>query len=132
MGEETRKTPATKTPATPREAGEDPDIQVYMQVTDGFPGQKDYGVIIDTVRLLREQHGDNLVAYLKQFWLAWSTRRTQDNRPYSKTSLVWLCEWAVQGNVPAPKGNEPKLGKEKTNKNRDAILKVASYANANR
>lgn len=95
-------------PETPRQAAEHPDIQLYAKITNGFPGDKNYRVIVETIQHLREKHGSNLTDYLMRFWTAWSTRKTKDGKPYSASSLVWLCEWAMQGSVPSANGHEPK------------------------
>lgn len=104
VGEKTK----TVLPETPRQAKEHQDIRVYENVSGCFPGQRDYGVVIETVQYLREKHGEKLEDYLKPFWLAWSTRKTKDGRPYQKSSLVWLCEWAMSGDIPRANGSEPK------------------------
>ena len=106
-GEET-KTPAIPMPTTPRQAAEHPDIQAFKRVSGRFPGEHDYVPVIETIQYLREQHGD-VEAYLKQYWLAWSTRKTKDGKPYSLKSLVWLYEWAMQGEIPTANGHEPKM-----------------------
>lgn len=110
MGEETKTEPTGNDwiPETPREAMSHPDIKTYEQITGRFPGDRDYRVIIDTIRFLREKHGATLEDFLKPYWTAWSTRKTKDNKPYSTSSLVWLCEWAMQGDVPKANGHEPQ------------------------
>ena len=100
----------TQIPETPRQAAEHPDIQVYEQISGRFPGERDYRVIIETMQYLREKHGPSLTDYLAPYWTAWSTRKTKDKRPYSKSSLVWLCEWAMQGEIPRANGHEPQSG----------------------
>ena len=125
MGEETK----TDFPETPRQAKEDPDIQTYERITGRFPGDRDYRIIIDTIRLLREKHGATLETFLQLYWIAWSTRKTKEGKPYSPSSLVWLCEWAMQGTIPSANGHEPQQGETKT-KTQDVIRKVAQRANA--
>lgn len=113
-------------PETPREAQAHPDIQAYQRVTNRFPGSGDYGVIIDTVQYLRDQHGD-VDAYLKPYWTAWSTRKTKDGKPYSPKSLVWLCEWAMQGEIPKANGHEPQKGEGSADK--QAIKEKVKHGN---
>jgi hypothetical protein len=107
-GEETKTVVEDILPVTPRQAASHPDIKAYEQITNRFPGDRDYRVIIDTIRFLREKHGANLQEFLTPYWTAWSTRKTKDNKPYSQSSLVWLCEWAMQGEIPRANGHEPQ------------------------
>jgi len=113
-------------PETPRQAKEHPDIQAFESVCGRFPGARDYETIIDTIRYLREQHGD-VVTYLKPYWTAWSTRKAKDGKPYSQASLVWLCEWAMQGEIPKANGHEPRSGE--TNQDKQAIKNKVKHAN---
>jgi hypothetical protein len=51
-----------------------------------------------------------LAGHLTPFWLAWSSRRRQDGRPYDPGNISWLTEWALNGSVPppgGPRGKEP-------------------------
>jgi hypothetical protein len=112
-------------PETPRQAAEHPDIKIFQEASGRFPGSRDYAVVIDTIRFLRGQHGEKLVEYLKPYWIAWSTRKTKDGKSYQATSLVWLCEWAMNGQIPSANGSEPKLQPEDR---RAAIRKVAQNA----
>lgn len=121
-GEETSPL-APSMPTTPRQAAEHPDIQAFQRISGCFPGERDYVTIIETMQYLRQQHGD-LDVYLKPFWTAWSTRKTKEGKPYSLKSLVWLYEWAMQGDIPKANGHEPKMSGKKVN-NQKAIDKVA-------
>jgi hypothetical protein len=105
-GEETKST--TWVPETPRQAASHPDIKTFEQITGRFPGDRDYEKIIDTIQFLREKHGEKLIEFLKPYWIAWSTRKTKDGKPYSPSNLVWLCEWAMQEEIPKTNGSEPK------------------------
>lgn len=126
-GEETKAEPTVDDwlPTTPREAASHPDIKTYEQITNRFPGDRDYRVIIDTIRFLREKHGAKLEEFLKPYWLAWSTRKTKDGKPYSPSNLVWLCEWAMQGDIPRANGHEPKQGETKGVRNQEAAKRVS-------
>jgi hypothetical protein len=121
-GEETRSIPET-----PRQAAENPRIRLYEKITDGFPGQSNYRTIIETMDYLENKHGSDLEGYLMPFWSAWSTRLTKDRRKYSPKSLVWLYEWAMQGNIPKANGHEPKSGEAQADK-QAIIRKVARNA----
>jgi hypothetical protein len=114
-------------PTTPAEAAGHPDIQVYRNISGRFPGENDYATIISTIEFLKQQHDGDVETVLKPYWTAWSTRKTKDGKPYSPASLVWLCEWAMQGEIPKANGHEPKTGETKTD--RQAIIrKVAQNA----
>lgn len=123
MGEET----TTPMPVTPRQAMEHPDMAIFRNVTDRIPGEREYAPVIETIQWLKKQHGDNVENYLKPFWTAWSTRKTQAGKPYSPKSLVWLYEWAMNDQIPSANGHEPQMGETKT-KNQDTIRKVAERA----
>lgn len=110
-------------PETPKQAASHPDIMAYKRVCGGFPGERDYAKIIETIQFLRGKHGDKLEETLKPYWSAWSTRKTKDGKPYSPHSLVWLCEWAMQGEIPRTNGHEPKR-----THNKDIIRKAAQHA----
>lgn len=108
----------TKIPKTMKEAASHPDIRLFQIVTGGtlknghiiggvFPGEKYYRPIVEVMQHLRRKHGEGLREYLEPFWLAWSTRKTKDKKPYSKTNPTWLVEWAFQGEAPTTNGNEP-------------------------
>ena len=109
-------------PDTPAQAATHPDIVIYKNVSGRFPGDRDYKVIIETIRYLRKEHGDQLETVLKPYWTAWSTRKTREGRPYQSSSLVWLCEWAMQGTIPSANGHEPKRGEMDTK----AVVKAAA------
>jgi hypothetical protein len=95
-------------PETPKQAQAHPDIQAFHEICSRTPGQRDYGLVIETIQLLRAQHGDQLVDKVKPFWLAWSGRRNkQTGKPYDPTSLVWLTEWAVNNEIPPVNGTQP-------------------------
>jgi hypothetical protein len=100
-------------PASPAEALLHPDVRVYTAVTGGrLPGLSQYRPVIEAVRLLRarEQLEEAaLAAWLKPYWLAWSTRRRLDGRPYDPGNLTWLTEWALNKSIP-PLGGKPAGG----------------------
>ena len=77
---------------------------MFQQATGGrIPGLPQYGVVIDSVRLLRERErlaDAALVKYLMPFWLAWRSRRRKDGREYDQGNITWLTEWAVNGTIP--------------------------------
>lgn len=110
-------------PETPAQAMQHPDIQLFKQVCGRIPGDRDYVPVIETIRFLGGQHGtgEQLVAYLKPYWTAWSTRKNRDGKLYKQSSLVWLYEWAMNGQIPPANGHEPRQA-ESTD---DIIRKVA-------
>ena len=91
-------------PDSPAQAMQHPDVQVFASVTGGrIPGLAQYWAVIETVRCLRERHclqDPALVGWLKPYWLAWSTRKRLDGRPYDPSSLTWLTEWALNNSIP--------------------------------
>jgi len=105
-GEKTK--PANWIPETPKQAANHPDIKTYEQVSGCFPGDRDYVKIIETIQFLREKYGEKLVEVLTLYFLAWSTRKNKEGNFYPRSSLVWLCEWAMQGEIPKVNGHEPK------------------------
>lgn len=111
-------------PETPKQAMEHPDIIAFREACGRIPGERDYASVIETIQFLRGKHGDQLVNYLKPYWIAWSTRKGKDNKPYRQSSLVWLFEWAMNGQIPQANGHEPQL----TQSNEDIIRKVAQNA----
>ena len=110
------------TPQTPGEAARHRDIGVFQQATGGrIPGLAQYGVVIDSVRLLRERErlaDEALAKYLMPYWLAWRSRRRKDGREYDQGNITWLTEWAVNGSIP---GNQA----EPENSNLEVIKQVA-------
>jgi hypothetical protein len=115
-------------PSTPLEARDHPDLSVFRAACNRMPGMPQYATVIDTIQLLRNSHPDDLVDYLKRFWLAWSGRkRTSDGRPYDPASLTWLTEWAVNDSIPAAAGNG---GKSLAEQNAEVIREVAHRASA--
>jgi len=115
-------------PETPAQAMKHPDIKVFKAVCGRIPGSYKYELVIETIRLLRAKHGDNLVDELKPYWLAWSSRKGRNGRNYDPSSLVWLTEWAVNDEIPRANGSEPKT----QSNNQDIIRKVAQNAKSNR
>lgn len=113
-------------PETPAQAMQHPDIITFQQACGRIPGERDYVGVIETIQFLSKKHGkgEQLVEYLKPYWLAWSTRKSRENKPYKQSSLVWLFEWAMNGEIPKANGVEPQLG----HSNEDVIRKVAQSA----
>jgi len=79
-------------------------LRVWCKVTGmvAIPsGQIDK--VIPALEALYYKHNRDepaLVEYLKPFYAAWISRRTRDNRPYSKANCTWLYDWAVTGEIP--------------------------------
>lgn len=124
-GEETTSA-AEWIPETVREASQHPYIQLYQEITNGFPGDGNYRSIVEVFGILK-QRGLDLREYLPPFWQAWSTRKTSEGKPYKKNSPVWYAEWAMSGKIPSANGHEPQLGEKARQKTQrsDVIRKVA-------
>ena len=110
-----REREAFDLPRTPREAMEHPDVQVFSDVIGGrIPGLAQYQAVIEAVRLIRKREKldeAGLREYLAPFWLAWSSRKRLDGRPYDRGNISWLVEWALNGTCPVqggPMAEEPK------------------------
>lgn len=108
-------------PRSPVEAMLHPDVRVFAAVTGGrIPGLSQYRAVIEAVRFLRgrERMDDQALAvYLAPYWLAWSSRKRLNGRPYDPGNVTWLTEWALNGAIP-PGGKEPVAAKDK-----DAVIK---------
>jgi hypothetical protein len=105
--------PDAPLPDSPAEAMLHPDVRVYSAVTGGrIPGLSQYRQVIEAVRFVRarEELSDGaLAAWLKPYWLAWTSRKRLDGRPYDPANLTWLTEWALNGTIPPPGGpREPE------------------------
>lgn len=97
-------------PSTPAQALRHPAIQLFQRVCGRIPGEKQYGSVIETMSYFQHQKGDETVAYLQPFWLAWSSRRRRsDGQPYDPASLAWLTEWAFNGAIPPEAGGNDGL-----------------------
>ena len=97
-------------PRSPAEALQHPDVRVFAAVTGGrIPGISQYQAVIEAVRLLRRREklrDPELREYLKPFWLAWSSRKRRDGRPYDPENITWLTEWALNGSIPSQGGSK--------------------------
>jgi len=102
-------------PRSPVEAMLHPDVRVFAVVTGGrIPGLAQYRAVIEAVRFLRgrEKLDDQALAvYLAPFWLAWSSRKRLDGRPYDPGNITWLTEWVLNGAVPLSKDAGSKKDK---------------------
>ena len=87
-------------PQTVMQARAHPDIQLFEEISDVFPGDKDYAAIVTAMHQLRAKHNGTLKAYLVPFWTAWVKGRTKEGKPYRKTNPAWLTEWALNGEIP--------------------------------
>ncbi len=115
-------------PSSPVEAMLHPDVRVFTVVTGGrIPGLAQYRSVIEAVRFLRgrEKCDDQALAvYLAPYWLAWSSRKRLDGRPYDLGNISWLTEWALNGTVP-PNGKDVTVRKDKA----EVIKEVAGRKN---
>jgi hypothetical protein len=93
-------------PPTTAFSSSSPDIQaerIFAAVT-GFPtfpgtGRDD---AIAAINALKNRHGDELVTYLKPFWLACKKRYPGNVR------VFWLTDWAIAGVIPDGKKPQPE------------------------
>jgi hypothetical protein len=111
-------------PTTPAEAMVHPDVRVYTAVTGRIPGLSQYQTVIETVRFLRaRQKLDDaaLRTYLAPYWLAWSSRKRLDGRPYDPGNLTWLTEWALNGSIPLQGTFPPPGGSKSSGPARPAV-----------
>jgi len=80
-------------------------IRVWSKVTNMVTipaGQSDK--VLPALEALYYKHNRDepaLIEYLKPYYAAWTSRRTKDNRQYSKSNCTWLYDWAVAGEIPA-------------------------------
>ncbi len=85
-----------------------PDVRVFTAVTGGrIPGLAQYRSVIEAVRFLRRREKLDeaaLAEWLKPYWLAWSSRKRLDGRPYDPGNITWLVEWALNKSIPPPGG----------------------------
>jgi hypothetical protein len=72
-----------------------------------FPS-RDSGQAINAIELLRDKYPDmeRMIEYLTPFWNEWKTR------PYSKTNLAWLIDWAVAGEIPDKRLKEEPMSRQ--------------------
>lgn len=81
------------------------DAQALIMTLTGWariPGNPDQathalGAVVD----LHDRHKDDTLEYLRPYWLEFKKRYPRS------THIFWLTDWAVQGTIPAAKG-EPK------------------------
>jgi hypothetical protein len=59
------------------------------------------------IRKARNLTYETEITYLTPYWLAWSSRKRVDGKPYDPSNLTWLTEWAVNGSIP-PISKGPK------------------------
>ncbi|HET6846376.1 MAG TPA: hypothetical protein VFH29_06040 [Anaerolineales bacterium] len=92
-------------PTSPLDALQHPMLQLFQRVCGRVPGVRDYAAVIELMRHFHAQHGEDTTAYLRPYWLAWSSRtRSSDGKPYDPGSLTWLSEWAMNGHIPPTYG----------------------------
>jgi hypothetical protein len=86
------------------------DMRRFEAVTGGkVPGLSQYKNVIEAMRFLRAREkleDPALRAYLAPYWLAWSSRKRLDGRPYDPGNLTWLTEWALNGSIPPSGGRK--------------------------
>ena len=84
-----------------------PYLRIFSQVTGmvGIPGNdpKVYESLDNLMSV--HQSEDKVIEYLKPYWEAWGKLKSKNGRPYSKTNLAWLTEYALACEIPGD-GNE--------------------------
>lgn len=107
-------------PDTPRQAQEHPLLKIFTSVCGRVPGKHDYRPVIDTIAILGATYPrrDDLIAFLGPYWIAWSTRKTSEGKPYDQRSIVWLTEWAINREIPPERTTRPTV---KSNPAQDAV-----------
>ncbi len=77
--------------------------RIYTEVTGmvSIPGSLDsQGQVISNICNLADQHGSQTATYLRPYYLAQINTCTRQGRPYQKTGLFWLNEWAIADQLP--------------------------------
>lgn len=82
------------------------DAQALIMTLTGWariPGNPDQathalGAVVD----LHDKHGENTLEYLRPYWETFRQRYPRS------THIFWLTDWAVQGTMPAAKGEPQK------------------------
>jgi hypothetical protein len=84
-------------------------VGIYERVTGRLPVRKDQTAVVESLQILRSrfESDSELMNYLVPFWQAWDSRKTKEGRPYRKSSIVWLVEWAMAGEIPPDPNPEP-------------------------
>jgi hypothetical protein len=84
------------------------DAQALIGTLTGWariPGNPDQathalGAVID----IHEKHKDATLEYLRPYWVTFKERYPRS------THIFWLTDWAVQGTIPAAKGEQKRSG----------------------
>ena len=80
---------------------------VYTQVTQsvGIPGSQ-LSIVLDSINSIKKKYSkrQELIDYLKPFYLEWISRQRKDGSFYSKANCTWLTDWAVSGEIPKAVG----------------------------
>lgn len=81
--------------------------QVFIQTTgiSGIP-RGDAPKVYEALDALRSKFTTeaDMVAYLKPYFEAWTSKKTKDGRHFSKSNCAWLYDWALAGDtINAPK-----------------------------
>lgn len=89
----------------------DPDLLIldhcYMDVT-GFLPPKEVDRVRETIRAIAVKNAlevvpknkQAIVSILRPFYKEMCKRKNKHGKPYSKSSLFWLFEWAAAGEIP--------------------------------
>lgn len=85
-------------------------LRIFSQVTGmaGIPGNKPEAFeAIDNLLSVHKTE-ELTIEYLKPFWNNWNNLKTKNGKPYSKTNLAWLTEYALAGQMPGTQSSDSK------------------------
>lgn len=86
--------------------GRTPYIRIFSAVTGmvGIPGNKPEAfAALDTLMDVHKSE-EKVIEFLKPYWEAWRSLKTENGKSYSKTNLVWLTEKAIAEEIPRKNG----------------------------
>ena len=92
-------------------------LNILLSVAGFYPQKRESDTVMKTIIHIAERHkivitpktSSQVADILRPYYLAWCKRKSKNGHPYSKTSLVWLLEWAAVGEIPTE--NIPKKDK---------------------
>lgn len=96
-------------PKTPKEAVEHPALQIFQQVSGGFPGERDYDKVIQWLILIARKYQlspEKLPDYLAPYCLAWTSQIGQNGKNYDPLNVNWLLQAYNQTPLDARPSNQ--------------------------
>jgi hypothetical protein len=81
---------------------------IFYAVTTFYPSKQDADLTRKSILAIAERHKievvpknkEKIAEVLRPYYLAWCKRKGRNGNNYSKTSIVWLTEWAMVGEIP--------------------------------